>query len=126
MIKIGNRIIGADSRPFLIAEMSGNHNQSLERMLEIVDAAAQTGTWIKTPDLHSRYDDDGFGRRRIPYFRSQFFVERHFTLQALQEAYTPWEWHKPIFDPVRDLSIIQFNTTNAMSKFRGKSLTPCA
>jgi N-acetylneuraminate synthase len=43
MIKIGNREIGTGRAPFVIAEMSGNHNQSLERALEIVEAAAKTG-----------------------------------------------------------------------------------
>ena len=41
---IGNRKIGPDSPPFIVAEMSGNHNQSLERALQIVEAAAQAGT----------------------------------------------------------------------------------
>ena len=43
MISIGKRKIGAGQAPFIIAEMSGNHNQSLERALEIVEAAAKTG-----------------------------------------------------------------------------------
>jgi N-acetylneuraminate synthase len=43
MFKIGNREIGRHARPYLIAEMSGNHNQSLDRALEIVDAAAASG-----------------------------------------------------------------------------------
>jgi N-acetylneuraminate synthase len=42
-MKISNRKIGTDCAPFVIAEMSGNHNQSLERALEIVDAAAASG-----------------------------------------------------------------------------------
>ena len=43
MIEIGNIKIGLNHKPFIIAEMSGNHNQSLERALEIVEAAASTG-----------------------------------------------------------------------------------
>jgi len=43
MITIGNRKIGAGQAPFIIAEMSGNHNHSLERAMEIVEAAAKTG-----------------------------------------------------------------------------------
>ena len=42
-IQIGKILIGRESSPFIIAEMSGNHNQSLERALEIVKAAAATG-----------------------------------------------------------------------------------
>ena len=43
MIKIADTTIGVDHKPFIIAEMSGNHNQSLDRALEIVNAAASTG-----------------------------------------------------------------------------------
>ena len=43
MLQIGERGVGAGSAPLVIAEMSGNHNQSLDRALEIVDAAAQSG-----------------------------------------------------------------------------------
>ena len=43
MIKIGSKTIGAKNSPFIIAEMSGNHNQSLDRALSIVDAAANAG-----------------------------------------------------------------------------------
>ena len=43
MIDIADKKIGLDHKPFIIAEMSGNHNQSLERALEIVEAAAKTG-----------------------------------------------------------------------------------
>ena len=42
-MKIGNRIIGVDKPPFIIAEMSGNHNQSLEKADEIVDSAYKAG-----------------------------------------------------------------------------------
>ena len=42
-IKIGHIVIGAENAPFVIAEMSGNHNQSLDRALQIVDAAAESG-----------------------------------------------------------------------------------
>lgn len=40
---LGDRLVGSDQPPFIIAEMSGNHNQSLDRALELVDAAAQAG-----------------------------------------------------------------------------------
>lgn len=42
-INIGGRLVGQEHEPFIIAEMSGNHNQSLDRALEIVDAAASSG-----------------------------------------------------------------------------------
>lgn len=56
-MRIENRYIGQNSAPFIIAEMSGNHNQSLERALEIVEAAAKTGARVEDSDLHAGHHD---------------------------------------------------------------------
>lgn len=98
-------------RPFIIAEMSGNHNHSLERALQIVDAAAEAGAdalklQTYTADTMTIDKSDG-----------EFFIEdpnslwRGESLYSLyQKAYTPWEWHKPIFDRCREKGIICFST----------------
>lgn len=108
---IGNRRIGKQTSPFIIAEMSGNHNQSLERALEIVDAAAKTGAHALkiqtyTADTMTLDLDEG-----------DFFISDPGSLwkgsslyKLYQEAYTPWEWHKPIFDRCRELGMIGFST----------------
>jgi N-acetylneuraminate synthase len=99
MIQINGRNIGAGERPYLIAEMSGNHNHSLDRALEIVDAAAESGAdAIKlqtytadtmTLDLHSKdfvIDDPAslwHGRQLYELY---------------EEAHTPWDWHRPIME----------------------------
>lgn len=110
-IKIGNRLIGKNHPPFVIAEMSGNHNQSLERALEIVEAAAKTGAHALkiqtyTPDTMTLDLDE-----------REFHISDPNSLWAgtslyklYGEAYTPWEWHKPIFDRARDLGMIPFST----------------
>jgi len=110
-VKIENREIGVGHAPFVIAEMSGNHNQSLERALQIVEAAAKTGAHALkiqtyTPDTMT-----------IDLDEREFHISDPKSLWAgtslyklYGEAYTPWEWHKPIFDRARELGIIAFST----------------
>jgi pseudaminic acid synthase len=111
MIKIANRDVGAGHAPFIIAEMSGNHNQSLERALEIVDAAAKTGVHALkvqtyTPDTMTiDLDEREF---HISDLKSLWAGTSLYELYG--KAYTPWEWHKPIFDRARQLGIIAFST----------------
>ena len=110
-IIISGRTIGLSQSPFIIAEMSGNHNQSLERALEIVEAAAKSGAHALkiqtyTPDTMTLDLDE-----------REFHISDPNSLWAgtslyklYSEAYTPWEWHKPIFDRARELGIICFST----------------
>jgi len=108
---IKNKTISLNSEPFIIAEMSGNHNQSLDRALEIVEAAAKSGAHglklqTYTPDTMTLDLNEG-----------EFFISDDKSLwkgQSLyslyQKAYTPWEWHKPIFKRARELGLIAFST----------------
>ena len=110
-IRIGSHIVGRQHAPFIIAEMSGNHNQSLERALEIVEAVAKSGVHALkiqtyTPDTMTLDLDE-----------REFHISDPNSLWAgtslynlYSEAYTPWEWHKPIFDRARELNIIPFST----------------
>lgn len=110
-MRIEKRQIGRDEPPFVIAEMSGNHNQSLERALEIVEAAACSGAHALkiqtyTPDTMT-----------IDLDEREFHISDPNSLWAgtslyklYGEAYTPWEWHKPIFDRCRELGMIGFST----------------
>jgi len=111
MITISNRTIGLGQPPFIIAEMSGNHNQSLERALEIVEAVAKTGAHALkiqtyTPDTMTLDLDEREFRISDP--KSLWAGNSLYKLYG--EAYTPWEWHKPIFDRARELGIIAFST----------------
>lgn len=111
MITIGNHKIGAAHPPFVIAEMSGNHNQSLERALEIVEAAAKTGAHALkiqtyTPDTMTLDLDEREFHISDP--KSLWAGTSLYKLYG--EAYTPWEWHKPIFDRARALGVIAFST----------------
>lgn len=110
-IKIAGKLIGRNHAPFIIAEMSGNHNQSLERALEIVDAAAKTGAHALkiqtyTPDTMTLDLDEREFHISDP--KSLWAGTSLYKLYG--EAYTPWEWHKPIFDRARELGIIAFST----------------
>jgi pseudaminic acid synthase len=111
MIKIASRNVGQGCAPFVIAEMSGNHNQSLERALEIVEAAARSGAHALkiqtyTPDTMTLdLDEREF---RIGDSGSLWTGQSLYKLYG--EAYTPWEWHKPIFDRARELGVVPFST----------------
>lgn len=110
-ISIGGRLIGRDYAPFVIAEMSGNHNQSLERALEIVEAAARTGAHALkiqtyTPDTMTL--DLAEGEFFISDKKSLWEGKSLYSLYG--EAYTPWEWHAPIFERARKLGMIPFST----------------
>lgn len=100
-----------NNKPFIIAEMSGNHNQSLERALQIVKAAADAkADAIKlqtyTPD--SLTIDARGGLFDIKDKNSLWYGRNLYELYA--EAMTPYEWHKPIFEYAKELGIICFST----------------
>lgn len=109
--KIDNYEISTNNKPFIIAEMSGNHNQSLERALEIVEAAAKAGAdAIKlqtyTADTMTlNVDKEDF---KITDSNSLWYGRHLYELY--EEAHTPWKWHKAIFDKARELGIICFST----------------
>ena len=111
VFKISDRLIGRNHVPFIIAEMSGNHNQSLERALEIVEAAARTGAHALkiqtyTPDTMTLDLDE----REFHISDPNSLWTGTSLYKLYGEAYTPWEWHKPIFDRARELGIIAFST----------------
>jgi len=110
-IKIADKIIGSNKPPFIIAEMSGNHNHSLERALKIVEAVAKTGAHALkiqtyTPDTMTLDLDE----REFHISDSNSLWSGQSLYKLYGEAYTPWDWHKPIFDKARDLGLIAFST----------------
>ncbi len=103
--------IGENHRPFVVAEMSGNHNQSLDRALAIVDAAAAAGVQALkiqtyTPDTMTLdLAGNGFS---IDDPDSLWKGKRLYDLY--REAATPWDWHSAIFDRCRKHGLIGFST----------------
>jgi pseudaminic acid synthase len=107
-INLGPIPVGHNNKPFIIAEMSGNHNHSLERALAIVDAAADAGAQAiklqtytaETMTMKGAYqinDQDSLWNGRELY-------------ELYEEAYTPWEWHKAIFDHAAKKNLLAFSS----------------
>jgi pseudaminic acid synthase len=110
-LEIAGRIIGRGEAPFVVAEMSGNHNQSLEKALEIVEEVAKTGAHALkiqtyTPDTMTLDMDE-----REFHIGDPGSLWRGTSLYKLYAAaQTPWDWHKPIFDRARALGLIAFSS----------------
>jgi N-acetylneuraminate synthase len=110
-MKIGNHELKPGAAPFIIAEMSGNHNQSLERALSIVEAAAKAGAHALKIQTYTA------DTMTIDMAEGDFFIADKESLwkgvslyKLYQEAQTPWAWHKPIFDRCSELGMIGFST----------------
>lgn len=106
--KIADFEISETSKPFIIAEMSGNHNQSLERALEIVEAAAATGAHAIKLQTYTAATMTMQGVLTIEDENSLWKGRELYDLY--REAHTPWEWHQPIFDKAKSLGLIAFST----------------
>jgi pseudaminic acid synthase len=108
-IIINQRPIGQTHPPYIIAELSGNHNGSLERAKQLILCAKQAGAdavKLQTykPDTITLNSD-----------REEFQIKGGlwdgYNLYKLYEwAHTPWEWHKPLFDYARSLDITIFSS----------------
>lgn len=104
--------LGRESdRPFIIAEMSGNHNHSLKRAIAIVEAAAAAG--VQAVKLQTYTAET----MTLDIDHDEFFIDDPNSLwkgQSLyklyQQAYTPWEWHEPIFKRCRELGLLGFSS----------------
>jgi len=110
-ISIDKQKVGKDYPPFIIAEMSGNHNQSLDRALQIVEEAAKSGAHALklqtyTPDTMTLdvESEDFFIKDSKSLWKGAYLYKLY------QKAYTPWEWHKPIMERCKQLELICFST----------------
>ncbi|HEY4365958.1 MAG TPA: pseudaminic acid synthase [Steroidobacteraceae bacterium] len=111
VLQIGGRAIGRGHAPFIIAEMSGNHNQSLDRALEIVAAAARAGAHaikLQTYTADTITLDVRTDEFVISDAKSLWKGESLHDLY--KKAYTPWEWHAPIMQRARELGLLCFSS----------------
>lgn len=107
-IKIGNTFTGEKNRPFIIAEMSGNHNQSLQRAISIVDAAADAGVQAIKLQTYTADTMTIKGALTIADKSSLWHGKELYNLY--KEAHTPWEWHAAIFEQAKKRSILCFSS----------------
>jgi pseudaminic acid synthase len=110
-IQLPNRSISAAHPPFIIAELSGNHNQSIDRAIKLVEAAAQTGVHavkLQTYTAETMTLDIAEGEFFIENAKSLWKGESLFSLY--KKAFTPWEWHEAIFKRCEELGLIAFST----------------
>lgn len=107
-IKVANYTIGTNHKPFIIAEMSGNHNQSLERALTLVDAAAAAGAHALKLQTYTADTITMKGAHTINDEKSLWNGKELHDLYSM--AHTPWEWHKPIFDRAKQLGMLAFSS----------------
>lgn len=110
-IKIGGRSVGKDCPPFIIAELSGNHNQQLDLALQMVEAAAKAGAdaiklqTFTADSMTLDVDNEHF------VIQEKDSLWQGETLHALyQKAATPYEWHRPLFDKAKSLGMLAFSS----------------
>jgi N-acetylneuraminate synthase len=127
-LTIDGRTVGRGHPPLVVAEMSGNHNHSLERALQIVEAAAASGAHALkiqtyTPDTMTLDLDE----REFHISEPGSLWTGKSLYELYGEAYTPWEWHKPIFDRAQQLGIFAFSTPfdDTAVEFLESLGTPC-
>lgn len=110
-MQIAQHSVGRNAPPFIIAEMSGNHNQSLERAMAIVDAVARSGAHALKLQTYTA------DTMTLDLQEREFFIDDPHSPwkgtslhQLYQLAHTPWEWHAPIFARARQLGLTAFST----------------
>jgi N-acetylneuraminate synthase len=110
-MRLGKTTIGRNHRPFIIAEMSGNHNQSLDRALAIVEAAAEAGAQALKLQTYTA------DTMTLPVETGDFYIDDPNSLwkgnslyRLYEQAYTPWEWHAPIMARAAELGLVAFST----------------
>jgi pseudaminic acid synthase len=102
---------GPDKRPYIVAEMSGNHNGSLDRALALVDAAADAGAdaiKIQTYTADTMTVDVKHPRFQISAGHELWGGD--YLYQLYERAHTPWDWHEPIFERARARGITPFSS----------------
>jgi N-acetylneuraminate synthase len=111
MMTIDHINVGLNARPFVIAEMSGNHNQCLDRALQLVEVAAGTGAQcikLQTYRADTLTLDVTDGEFVISDPKSLW---KGRSLHSLyEEAHTPWEWHEPIMRRAAELGMVCFSS----------------
>ena len=108
-ISIDGRKIGTDYAPYIIAEMSANHNGSIENAFKIIEQAKRCGA--DAVKLQTYTADTITLNSRAPEFMIRGTLWDGQSLHELyQKAHMPWDWHKPLFDFAREQGITIFSS----------------
>ncbi|SNY72692.1 pseudaminic acid synthase [Paractinoplanes atraurantiacus] len=102
---------GPEKRPYIVAEMSGNHNGSLDRALALVDAAADNGAdaiKIQTYTADTMTVDVKHPRFQIS--KGHELWSEAYLYDLYERAHTPWDWHQPIFERARERGLTPFSS----------------
>ena len=109
--RIASHAIGPDHPPFVIAEMSGNHGHDLDKALRLVDAAADAGAHALKLQTYTA------DTMTLDLREGDFFIDDpnslwhgHSLYELYQKAYTPWDWHVPLFERARARGLAAFST----------------
>ena len=110
-IQIDGHLIGGKNKPLIIAEMSGNHNRSLERALAIVEAAAKAGAHaLKIQTYTAETMTLDMSQKEFCISDEQNLWKGKSLYELYNQANTPWEWHEVIFRRARELGMLAFST----------------
>lgn len=108
-LKINNREIGQEFEPYIIAEMSANHNGDIKNAYKIIDMAKQAGA--DAVKLQTYRPDTITMKMQTSEFMIEGGLWHGQSLYELYEsAYMPWEWHKPLFDYAQKVGITIFSS----------------
>ncbi|MEH6707416.1 MAG: pseudaminic acid synthase [Alloalcanivorax venustensis] len=108
-IRIAGRLIGPDNPPYVIAELSANHNGNIDNAFRLIEEARKSGA--DAVKLQTYRPDTITLDSDLPDFQIKEGLWAGRTLYELYKwAHTPWEWHKPLFDHARKLGITLFSS----------------
>ena len=108
-LNIAGRQVGPDHPPYVIAELSANHNGDRAQAMRLIKAAKETGAdavkiqTYRADTITLNSDDDAFRIKGGLWDRRTLY-------DLYEEAHTPWDWHKPMFDYARELGITMFSS----------------
>ena len=108
-LNIAGRQVGPDHPPYVIAELSANHNGDRAQAMRLIKAAKETGAdavkiqTYRADTITLNSDDDAFRIKGGLWDRRTLY-------DLYEEAHTPWDWHKPMFDYAREFGITMFSS----------------
>ncbi len=109
VIKIAGRAIGSGEPPYIVAEMSGNHNGDISRAFRILDAAKVAGADAVKIQTY-RADTITIDHHGSEFIESGGLWDGRRLYELYEEAHTPWEWHEAIFEHAKKIGITVFSS----------------